>query len=106
MIHQMSEEAVDPCLSPKICLFSVDWYDLSDTPNPVLMKHLRLFNIVPNILVTEIDNPMLRIARRANQHMTRSKAPVASLSMIIMGVLVSLKLSTVICFRMMALRHI
>jgi hypothetical protein len=70
------------------------------------MKHLRLFHAVPIILVTDINKPMLLSARRANPHMTWSNAPVASLSMMMPGVLVSLKLSTVICLRMKALMQV
>jgi hypothetical protein len=33
------------------------------------MKHLHVFQVVPNILVTERSKPMLRSARRANPHM-------------------------------------
>jgi hypothetical protein len=106
MMHQMSEAAVDPCPSPKVCCLSVDWYDLPDAPNLVLMKHLRLFHNVPNILVAERAKPMLQSVRRANPHMTWMKAPVASLSMMILGCLASLKLSTVICLRKIALRHV
>jgi hypothetical protein len=62
------------------------------------MKHFLLFQATPIILVTDAAKPILRREIRAKTQMTWSKAPAVTLSIMILGFLVSMKLSIVICF--------
>jgi hypothetical protein len=75
-------------------------------PNPVLMKHFRVRQVNPSILIITSEKPRLKRAMRAMSLITLSKAPVTSLSMMIPGVFMRMKLLTVICLRIVALMHV